>query len=252
MNRTYSLVLRVYTPKLEEVRDRAERALAHVRQFLSVAEEFPMLKSMVIVTPEEYDCGQTQTAISLSLIREGLHDKVVTCMPAGHHSCHALNVGCAVAQQNVSHALIVSGKAMSYLTPSALRCIDQAFFKGAKVSGLAIDELRDIVLGGCIQNTFAAWDIDALAKVGGFDSSTGVEEVAPLVRLTREYGACIAPIDTGIIGKLDIHVSETARARHQEVMNTKIVRQLAELKRVNAEFSDFVRGIMPSYPRAIL
>lgn len=249
--RSYDLVLRVYTPKPEEVAARVERALKHVRQVVELSKEFPALRRVVLLVPRDYDCGQTYQALSAGVDAEGLLDRVATYAPSGHHSCEVLNFGLRIAHLDASHAIVISGKAMPNLTSSALRRIDQAFEKGAKVSGLAVDELRDIVLGGCIQNTFAVWEADALWQVGGFDSSTGVEEIAPLARLVRKFGPCIAPIDPGA-GKLDIHASETARARHHEVMTTKIVRQKAELKRVDADFSDVVSGLMPGYPRSIL
>lgn len=247
---TYCVALRVYTSKFEEVDDRVERALKHVRQILKVSEEFPTLFSVVLIVPNDYDCGHTYRALLERFGTEKLLEKVALCTPGGHHSCDVLNYGMSVAAVDSSHVLIISGKAMSYLTVSAMRAIDEAFADGAKVAGLAVDELRDIVLAGRIQNTFAAWDLEALNAVGIFDSSSGVEEIAPLVRLVRQFGKCIAPINVAT-GKLDVLSSETALARHREVMTTKLARQQEELARVNSCFSEIKAGIMPGYPRSI-
>lgn len=248
--RIYGVLLRVYTPKPEEVADRVERALKHVHHVFDVAKEFPALHRVVLVVPRDYDCGLTYQALSKRIDAEGLSSLVSMLTPTGHHSCEALNFGLTAAHLESSHALIVSGKAMSYLTLSVLRAFDEAFACGAKVVGLAVDELHDIVLEGRIQNTFAAWDIKALQQVGDFDSKGGVEEIAPLVRLIREFGQCIAPIDT-VAGTLEVLKSETARARHEEVMTTKLVRQQAELDRVGSNFAEIKSGIMPGYQYSV-
>lgn len=237
--RTYGVLLRVYTPKTEEVTDRVERALRSVRQILEVN---PVLQRTILLVPRDYDCGQTQQALSKRISVEGLKDFVKVRAPHGHHSCEVLNDG-LMELRGVSHALIISGKAVSYLTPAAMLAIDQVFEKGAKVAGLAIDELRDIVLAGRIQNTFAAWDVDALLGVGGFDSKTCVEEITPLVRLARAFGPCIAPIDFDGV-KLDIHTSETARKSHREVMMNKLARQHAECMRVGSDFQFIQDAVM--------
>lgn len=246
MSRTYGVLLRVYTPKADEVAGRVERAVAHVRHFQAVQEEFPALKRIMLLVPSDYDCGYTAAALEVTL-PELAHD--VLEVP-GHHSCEVLNEGVGQLEFTDSNALIVSGKAMSYLTPAVMHGIDQAFADGALVAGLAIDELRDVVLSGRLQNTFAVWHIDALRGIGGFDSRTGVEEVAPLARLVKEYGKCIAPLDVAG-GTLDIAESDTARARHAEVMSTKLSRQLAECERVGSSFDEIRSGILSGYQRLV-
>lgn len=248
--RAYSVVVRVYTPKREEVVERVDRAMGHAQHFLKVRKQFPALSRLVLLVPNDYDCGDTLGALLERLSAKGLFGNVVPYGPLGHHSCEVLNFGMSAAAKDSSHALIVSGKAMSYLTVPVMRAIDEAFTNGAKAVGIAADELKELVLVGRIQNTFAAWELDALNKVGNFDSKTGVEEIAPLVRLVREFGKCIAPINV-VTGKLDVLSSETALARHREVMTTKLARQQDELARVNSCFSEITAGIMPDYPLSI-
>lgn len=238
---TYGVLLRVYTPKLEETPDRVRRAVAHVEQARAVAEKFPRLAHMTIVVPRDHDCGETVRLLEAALKK---HDAFVNVVnPEGHHSMEALNQGARAIYPHASHALIVSGKAMSYLTSETLAHFDEAFSRGAKVAGLALPELADIVREGRIQNTFAAWNLDALIRVGFFDSALGVEEIAPSIRMVREYGPCIAPIECDA-GTLDIHESETARQRHEEVMRTKAEAQLRECERLGATFETLKAGII--------
>ncbi len=239
-SRMYGVLLRVYTPKTEEVAGRVDRALKHVRQILTVSGKFPALRRIALLVPRDYDCGQTYRMLLGRIVDERLHHRVAVYTPFGHHSCEVLNLGVKIElESSISHALIVSGKAMPYFTVSALTAIDKAFENGAKVAGLAVDELRDMVLDGRIQNTFAAWDIKALLGVGGFDCKADVEEIAPLVRLVRKFGPCIAPIDVWNAA-LDVHTSATARERHEQVMATKLNCQLAEFVRLGSN-SEFIR-----------
>lgn len=236
----YDILVRVYTPKLEEVHERVERALEHARQIIAVSKEFPAIQRVLFLVPMDYDCGETRQALRRRLADEHLIGDAEVVEFAGHHSCEVLNCGLAWLTLGTRHAIIVSGKAMPYFTVSALHAIDRAFTDGAKVAGLAIGELRDIVLNGRIQNTFAAWDVKALVEVGGFDCKTGVEEIAPLIRLAREFGRCIVPIDIES-GELDVLMSSTARERHAHVMGTKIAYQQAECERLGSNF-EFIRN----------
>jgi len=236
---TYGLLLRVYTPKTQEVKARVDRALEHVKQVSIVRQDFKSLNRLMLLVPRDYDCGETVSALRRRLKDEGFGARVSVFASHGHHSCEVLNEGLMELLGDVSHALIVSGKAMPYLTFAAMLAIDRAFVTGAKVAGLAVDELRSVVFSGRIQNTFAAWDIESLLQVGGFDSQGGVEEIAPLIRFARRYGKCIAPIEVGA-GVLDVFATETARKRHEEVMATKLARQQAECDRLDADFK-FIR-----------
>lgn len=242
--RKYGILVRVYTPKPEEVPDRVERALGHARHILEVMNEFPAMKRAIFLVPSDHDCKETLLALRTRFAHEAISISKITVLSfPGHHSCEVLNRGLTELSYDTSHALIVSGKMISYLTRAALLSIDQAFERGAKVVGVAADELRDIVLAGRIQNTFAGWDITALLDEYAFDSKGGVEEVAPLIRLARRFGRCIAPIDIDG-GVLDVHASETAIARHKKVMATKIARQTAECERLDSSFEFIQSAIM--------
>lgn len=242
----YGIVIRSYTKKPEEVEDRAQRALevaqrAHQLHFGRT----PVFSTIILLVPKDYDCGQTADAIRKKFAAENL-DRFVVLEAAGHHSCEVLNRASQMLLDvhNVDRMLIMSGKAAEYLTAAAMENIDLAFDRGAKVVGFAVDELADIVREGRVQNTFCAWDLKALFATGGFDSRTGVEELAPTVRLVRDYGPCVAVLEAPG-GKLDILQSETARARHAEVMATKEARQLNEARRMGVDFVFIREGVMP-------
>ncbi len=238
---TYGVLLRVYTPKAEEVPDRVKRATLHVRQIQEVAREFPRLKKTMLLVPRDHDCGKTAAALREAVEEFGTSVEVLD--PPGYHSMEVLNEGVHALESHVSHAIIISGKALSYLTAKNLVTVDDAVSAGAKVAGLALPELAGIVRSGRIQNTFAVWDIEALTSVGGFDSKLDVEEVAPIIRLIRLYGPCVAPLECGGTG-LDIHGSETAQARHEEVMRTKIEAQQHECERLEATFETIKAGVI--------
>lgn len=246
-----ALIVRSYTPKQDEVEDRAVRALKVARDAHKLTlTGAPALNPITFLVPTDHDCGKTANAIR-EKIAEAALDRVLIIEAYGHHSSEALNEAVFTLRDfQMARAVIISGKAASYLTEATLAAIGVAFAQGAKVVGVAVDELADIVCKGRVQNTFCAWDIPALVGVGVFDSKGGVEEIAPTVRLIKRYGPCVAVLTTEG-GNLNILQSETARARHDEVMRTKAPRQQQEVERLGVDFAFLRSGIMPGYPRSV-
>jgi hypothetical protein len=239
--RRYGILLRTYTAKPEGVADRVIRATEHMEQVQLVWAAFPALVHTVLLVPKDYDCGQT----AHELRGGGFDDTVTVLDPSGYHSCEVLNAGVLrLRELGCSHALILSGKAMPYLTAENLLRIDAAFASGAKVAGLALPELADIVRAGRIQNTFAAWDIEALWEVGCFDCREDVEEIAPLIRLIGRFGQCITPLDCEG-GLLDVHPSAEAQERHRTVMAGKLAGQNRECVRLGANFATIQAHVLP-------
>lgn len=199
--------------------------------------------------PVEYDCGKTAGCLRELFARNSLDASVLECV--GHHSAGSLNAAVnSIFTDGLTHVAIISNKAVNYLTAEAMAMANEAFMDGAKVVGFAIDELAEIVREGRIQNTFAIWNIEGLMMldVPGFNSETGVEEIALSVRLIRKYGPCIAVLIPSS-GKLDVRQSKDGEERHKEVMETKFRRQFEEAQRVGADF-DFIKvGIMLGYPK---
>ncbi|MBI5401170.1 MAG: hypothetical protein HZB12_03605 [Candidatus Yonathbacteria bacterium] len=257
MSKKIGLLLRSYAKTAEDVPGVVERALKSINRVSNLwrlRDDSPAFNQIIIVTPIDYDCSETAEAIRTILCtRAWQYIENVTVLEApGHHSCGALNSGVDIlATLGVGYTVIVSNKAIAALTADTTEAIIEAFDVGAKAVGVAVDELQDVVLDGRIQNTCAGWEINALRAVGGFDSEKGVEEIASTVRLIREYGACIAVLDPKKKPVLDIRKTADGKARHDEVMNTKIARQLAEVERVGSDFNFIKSGIMPGYPLTV-
>lgn len=230
--RRYAILLRVYTPKLGEVPERVDRALRYVSQVAQMRSKLPSIIKLVFIVPFLHDCGNTARALRESLSRVHGNELVEVVEAEGHHSSGALNRGVAEAEKlGATHVVIISGKAMSYFNSDVWTKIEEVLDSHSElgVVGVAVEELRKMVMSGRVQNTFAVWNIEMLNKAGGFNATNGVEEIAPLVQMIRMFGSCIGLINQpGEV--LNIADSDTARARHNEVMNTKKSRQEEEFR----------------------
>lgn len=248
------LLLRSYAKKQEDVADVVVRAIKSIEHARSLRDDFGdlMIGQIVVLVPGDYDCGKTADAIIRALTISGIARGVDVMEPDGHHSCGVLNAGMTTLPiWGMKRAIIISNKAIEALTTGTIEAMLTAFDRGAKVVGVAVDELQGVVLEGRVQNTFAGWDVPALLAVGGFDSEKGVEEISPIVRLIRQHGQCVAIIDPKEKPALDIRKTADGDARHQEVMTTKITRQREEVQRVGADFGFIKSGIMPDYPQSV-
>lgn len=249
------LLLRSYAKKPEDVSSVVARAVKSVTNASGLLDSDgdELFQAVIVLVPRDYDCGKTAKAIQKEFkLFEDYAVSTIAIEASGHHSCGALNAGITIYDlDSFDYAVIVSNKAIEALTTDTMDAMLRAFDCGAKVVGVVVDELRDVVLEGRIQNTFAGWDIRSLQEVGGFDSEKGVEEIAPTVRLIQKYGPCISVLDPKEKPALDIRKSADGKARHDEVMTTKLERQKQEVERVGASF-DFIRsGIMDGYPRSV-
>ncbi len=234
--RTYGAVVRVFANNIGDVSGRVDRALGHAKYLLEVQKMFPALERIAFVIPCDADCGQTYSALKIRFLETGLYSRIKMLTFSGNQNREVLNNAInKIVMMRVTHALILSGKAVEAITPMTLGAIDSKFADGAKAAGLAFDELAELVLSGCLQNTCMAWEIKSLIEnTEGFENIDGIEEIAPLVHLAREYGRCIAPIMVPSGAKLDVHTDEASIARHRKVMETKQARIHAELARLMA------------------
>lgn len=249
------LLLRSYAKTSADVSGvvaRAIKSVTHASNLIGQDGEV-VFQSVVVLVPRDYDCGLTARALQKELkLFEDCGVNVTELESCGHHSCGALNSAVAVLDSySFSHVVMVSNKTIEALTNDTVEAMFKAFDSGAKVVGVTVDELQDVVLEGRVQNTFTGWDIRSLQEVGGFDSENGVEEIAPTVRLIQKYGPCIAVLDPKEKPALDIRKSADGEARHNEVMNTKLVRQQQEVERVGECFEFIRSGIMDGYPRSV-
>lgn len=210
---------------MQSVVERAIKSIKYAYELRTVLFPRPVFDAIVVLVPYDYDCGETANAIIRALPHSYINQNVYVVNVLGHHSCEALNNGMEIlATLGMDYAIVLSNKALQTLTSGTIEAMLEAFNKGAKIIGVAIDELQDVVLEGRVQNTFAGWDVRALRGVGGFDSEKGVEEVSSTVRLIRRHGPCIAVLDPEEKPALHIRESADGKAHHEEVLTTKIAR----------------------------
>ncbi len=202
-----------------------------------------MISRVLFVVPIDFDCGRTVDRIRQALRFEEL-DHLCDVLPAhGHHSCGALNQGLHFLQAaDIKYVAIVSNKVIEHVNQDVLETIACQLNAGNLVVGVKIQELADVEELP-IENTFAVWDVEKLLSVGGFDSEIGVEEIAPIVKLVKMYGACVSVIQPKTGVKLNIRQSEDGKARHAEVKSTKGARQLQELQRMDISLEKVRRYI---------
>lgn len=250
----YGLILRSYAKSKDEapkVVDRAIKSINHAK-WVYLKKGIAAFGRIVVVTPKDYDCGATAVLLREKLFLEKIDDRVLVIEPEGHHSREALNAAVELlADEGYTKTVIISNKAIANLKGATMQAVEVAFEQGAKVVGVAIDEMRDVVREGRIQNTFAAWDIPAILNVGVFDAADGVEEVAPSVRILQKHGPCIAVLVPEDVPPLDIRESADGVARHKEVMDTKHDNQMSECERLGVDFSFIKSGVMPGYPAIV-
>lgn len=203
------------------------------------------------------DCGLTTTAL-----KAVIHDAHVVEITEGDKFVQILNAGLRLqADKGVTHTMILSKEATSYLTLVTLAKMIVAFHKGAMVAGVHMPrELGTSVLEGRIANTCAMWDVEALLLSGCFDpySSSlangeaerpaGVEEIIPLIRLVRHYGNCIAPIVSDAEGaayKLPTRKEDPEEFdRNEKKFGSKLPRQRAMAEYVQGTLVELQAGVM--------
>lgn len=211
---------------------------------------------IVILIPEDKDCGKTYDTLSAELPNDEFKNVFIECSRGNGHS-DALNTGVEfLRKSHHSPLFVVSNKALEYMVPKNVEKILASFKEGALVAGLAIrdsdvaegeDEGYLGTLSGRISNTFAAWDTAALHAAGNFDSVIGVEEIAPIVRLVAAHGPCIAPLLP--TGQAAINISALRAQHHDFVITTKRTRQEQEAERAGGSFELIERGILAGYPK---
>lgn len=239
----------------EDVAKDIRRAAANAKKATAVTiDGSSIFEKVLFVVPTDHDYGGTARQLRAAFEGEGVSSAVSVFEAKGHHSCGALNEGMQKLRRGGCHfGVIISGKAIDYLTSATMRAMVVAFADGAKVVGVATDELAEIVEVGRIQNTFGGYDLEALFSVDppGFDAENGVEEYAPVARIIRKYGNKVAVLRPSNLPPLDIRNSADGKARHEEVMRTKDGRQQAEADRVGMNFDEVKVGIMPGYPKSV-
>ncbi len=229
----YGLVSRVYAKNTEGVHEAVMRVTETVRQAHAVG-----LGQVEVVVPLIEDCGQTFPQVHEALAASN-HARA--CGFTGDPNAGALTAGIRILQNlRCKYGFVISNKAIRFLTkPNVLHMLE-AFERGALVVGMPVDELAESVRQGLILNTFAAWDINALAEVGFFDSKDGVEEIAPIGRWIQKYHRpCIAVVEPENSADIELRSGPEAEEHHRRVLATKRERQEAEARRVGVTLESF-------------
>ncbi|MFH1388871.1 MAG: hypothetical protein ABII16_00225 [Patescibacteria group bacterium] len=282
--RRFAVVLRTFAVREQDVPKRVEMVKATIDKIMALKPN-PFCKILVVVWGDPNyiqpaDCGLTAEAL-----RRGIDptNRIVGVVEFTHGDlfCGLLNWSIAsLLRDRVDYGLILSPDAHSYLTQGVVDRMLQAICDGAKVMGLAINELTELTHRGRIANTFAMWHLVSLMAVGGFDLTAqlprgdkeakfmrgcdpdgkvvyyplaGVEEVIPLARLVEVFGTCIiAPIDPDAVAKYivpDPISDPDGYLRYLSKMGTKEYRQNSLLAEKGYDPSYLQGGVMVGYPK---
>lgn len=228
------------------------------------------------------DCGATAPSLRgafMGDVRVSVHE-----VPRADIYATILNYG--IARQHsflMDCSLVLSKEAANYINNETLWAMMEAIRSGALVASVAVDEIRDLVLDGCVSNTFAMWHLPSLLQVGGFDirdakplpddpshvvaywpegrdhaeeplwmHDAGVGEVLPACHLFREFGrSVIAPImpqgESAQGGYAQKSYDPTRAAWNKAKFATKKARLESILKRSGYSFDYLKRAVMPAY-----
>lgn len=240
-NRSYGLVVRIHGPDDIGAKARVEEALAN---FFLLRLRVPHgIEETFFLVAQDHDGGNTYNRLNAGLAGQGLTTHHHLFPVAGHPNREVLNSGALMLMRcGVTHMIVASVRALPHLSKSLLERIDLWFDKGARVVGVAAGDLSEMIHEGCVQNTLAVWEIEALHRAGWFASEVA-EEIAPLVGLVRKHGKCIAVVEGGE-GHRDIRDSPAARAHTPHQRALKEAQQAKELERVRGEFGMLALAVM--------
>lgn len=225
----------------------------------------------------DHDCGETARVLK-NIGADRLGDVHVHEVPVGdlfggviRHAFFRQIFG------GIDYTMLLSTGVRSYITGENMRLMLEALEKGARVTGLAIDEFADSIMEGRLLDTCDLWHLESWMLAGGHSVrgdqpmltdrigwvnggegsdgidgsfhyvSAGVEEMFPLVNMVKLFGPCIAPIRPTSVGEWKIPDDPQVRAREERKFRTKLERQIraAFLEGVNLDF--LKNGIMPEY-----
>ena len=252
------IIFRVFAQKESQLPERLLMSQNAIEKALQMTPEFLFtFKKITVLVPVDerypsHDFGGTAAALKKLY---GKEKRVEILEVMGDIFCAALNVGIASqSAQKIHYSLVVSPDAHEYLTPENVRAVLNKAKTGARVVGLAINELKESIQTGCIANTFALWHNESLQSVGmfniplsgeprsdkdavfltGYDENktqqfykiNGVEEIIPCLLMGSLFGSCIGVVDEEMFTHhyKVVHDKELQQ-RHRAKMATKLVRQ---------------------------
>lgn len=283
--RKVGLLIRGYATKESDIPSRIammDELVAKARIATVAGERFIRRTDLLVWAnttdyPRQADCGKLASALKLHF--KGQRDVFVHNIERGDPFCSILNYGIGMQlRAGCDYSVIASSEANAYWDSDIPKRMVEAACKGALAIGVAINELTQSVLQGRLANTLAMYHNMSAVAAGLFDLRAskpkddknaryvkgadkdgnavyyhvgGVEEVILLSRMVDLFGACIAPLQSGLSG-LQYAIPSQAEnpdlyLHHKQKFGTKEERQMAHLCSINRDFSHLRGGVMPEY-----
>jgi hypothetical protein len=285
--RVVGMILRVYANREEDIPKRIAMVREAVERGRAVAIRHKRLikKIDILVWADkrypESDCGKTTETLK-KIFKNENEDLSITEVTDADIFCGILNQGIyrQIRYAHADYTTIVSSEAFSYMTNETFESMVEAACKGARAIGVAINELTQSILEGRICNSFSMWHNESLATVNMFDIRSakpierpgifylkgwsqekdeyvyyhlaGVEEITALVRMTDNFGSCIAPVIPSGPGVHQYLIPDPAKDkegwdRYVAKIATKTNRQIVYLAYEGCDISSLKGGVMPEY-----
>jgi hypothetical protein len=234
---------------------------------------------------EDTDCGLTASSLRDVITREFPDANVfVSEIKKGDLYCMLLNYGIAMQlEDRIPYSFIMSHRTSCYITEENIHALLGAMYTKARVAGLILPEMKDVIRKGRVLNTFAIWHNKSLVTIGGFDLRSakpglvhahlkekivgwskekekrhgdgtvqyhlaGCEEIIPEVRLIRFFGPCIqvfAPSEElASVCETPLEVDPKAYHRHFSKLATKEERQRRFAAMEGVDLEFIEKGLM--------
>lgn len=257
-------LLRAYSPKLEGI----HTLLTGIAGVIQKLEDAGIHDVQIGIWADKdnpaADCGKTYNAFREVTMKFRVFDNAhVHETTNGDLFVSVLNDGLALQHaRGITHSLILSWEAASYVDIDLLNEMRQAVARGALAVGVALPEIAEFVCEGAIMNTLALWDIEELLGVGGFDpldtkpkyadhyeeSNAGVGEFIPLLTLAELYSKpVLAIIKPTQEGKIEVPPERAELQRKK--LESKRRRIDGMLRKIGRTTEDLKSTIMPGYPK---
>jgi len=282
-------LLRCFARDVTQVDRVVELTLASIDRMTSVSVDGkPFVTHIEVLVPvdpsyDERDVGLTAPALRSAITQKGWKNVHVNEVKHGDIFVGLLNYGVGkLLRTGCDYGIVLSKEAESYFTETAARDLIAAAETGARVCGLALQELSESIHQGRIVNTFAMWHLLSLVQVGAFDhrsakpkrdasiksraeawdsarqfyayDNAGVEEIIPIIRLVRTFGPCIAPLsprgdNQQVWTAPDPTLDPEGYVRHVNKLGTKFIRQsyFATCESIDPEMTFIEGGVLEQY-----
>lgn len=270
------IIFRTFASKEAQLEERVNLLEQAIEKSLNLSfKDRPIFRFVDILVPSNpnfpsVDCGLMVEALKQ---RWGSERRVRIHKTMGDLFCGTLNAGVSIQMESgLRYSLIASPDAHEYITNENVMGMLIKADGGAKVVGLAINELRESIWQGKIANTFCLWHNRSLLTVGGFNllsaepenekrshylegadkdgkpqyyKINGVEEVIPAALLVKTFGKCIAVVNPeNADQKYKVVTDPEIQKRHVAKMATKEIRQNELLSMLGLHPSILENGII--------